>query len=366
MKEERKRILKMVEEGKLTVEEALTLMEELEKEQKTMEQKQEQIINELSTAIQFQESKKEDPFNAKFQSTKEKIFEFVDSALKKIKDMDFDLNFGHSIDISHIFQHGDAEISDMDIDVANGSVKLSSWDQPDLRVECQAKVYRVETQDQARENFLKDVVFSLENGRLRFLTQQKWMKVDAVIYLPKAEFNKARVRLFNGSVTGSGLNANELRVKTANGKIILENINGKKSEIEAANGKINVTRSQFDELEAETINGAINLEGDFKKTEAVSFNGAITASLTGSRSEWINAKTTTGSIELSIPESTSVKGEIKTNLGGFNLQLVGVQILEEKSEVIQKSLRFQSIDQPDIDLKIYADTKTGSVTVKKQ
>nr|WP_251554959.1 DUF4097 domain-containing protein [Neobacillus muris] len=365
MKEERKRILKMVEEGKLTVDEALTLLDELEKDQKTMEQKQEQILNELSTVVEFQESKKEDPFNAKLQSTKEKIFEFVDSALKKIKDMDFDLNFGHSIDISHIFQHGDANVRDLDIDIANGSVQLSAWDQPDVRVECQAKVYRVETQDQARENFLRDVVFSLESGRLRFVTQQKWMKVDAVIYLPKADFNKARIRLFNGSITGSGFHANELRVKTANGKINLEGINGKKAEIETANGKISVTHSQFEQLEAETINGTIILEGDYQKTEAVSFNGSITAALTGARSEWLHAKTTTGSLDLSIPEGITVKGELKTNLGGFNLQLTGVQILEEKSEMIQKSLRFQSVDQPDVDLKVYADTKTGSVTLKK-
>ncbi|WP_462411012.1 DUF4097 family beta strand repeat-containing protein [Neobacillus sp. Marseille-QA0830] len=365
MKEERKRILRMVEEGKLTVDEALTLLEELEKDQKTMEQKQEQIMNELSTAVQFQEYKKEDPFNAKFQSTKEKIFEFVDSALKKIKDMDFDLNFGQSIDISHIFQHGNAEVRDVDIDIANGSVRLSAWDQPDVRVECQAKVYRVENQDQARDTFLRDVVFSLESGRLRFVTQQKWIKVDTVIFLPMADFNKARIRLFNGSVTGSGLNANELRVKTANGKINLEGINGKKAEVETANGKISVTHSQFDELAAETINGAIYLRGDFKKTEAISFHGAITAALDDTRSEWLHAKTTTGTIDLSLPENTPVKGELKTNLGGFNLQLVGVQILEEKSEMIQKSLRFQSIDQPDTGLKIYGGTKTGSITLKK-
>ena len=40
MKEERIRILKMVEEGKLKVEEAITLLEELQKAQQTMEQKQ--------------------------------------------------------------------------------------------------------------------------------------------------------------------------------------------------------------------------------------------------------------------------------------------------------------------------------------
>ena len=42
---------------------------------------------------------------------------------------------------------------------------------------------------------------------------------------------------------------------------------------------------------------------------------------------------------------------LKTNLGGFNVKLVGVQVLEEKSEMIQKSLRFQSVNHPDKMLK---------------
>lgn len=365
MKEERKRILKMVEEGKLSVDEALMLMEELEKAQQTMEQKQEQIIHELSTAVQFEEAKKEDSGGAKYQSTKEKIFEFVDSALKKLKDFDFDFNFGQSVEISHIFHHGDAILKDMDIDVANGSVKIAAWDQPDVRIECQAKVYRVENQDQARQNFLRDITFMVENQRLRFLTQQKWMKVDAVIFVPRAQYDHVRIRIFNGPITGSGLETGDLRVKTANGKIMLEQVHGKRAEVETANGKIDFLQSRFDEVEAETINGAIKLEGDFKKAEAEAFNGNITCNLSGNRCEWLHAKTTTGAIDLFVPEGLPVNGELKTNLGGFNLKLVGVQILEEKSEMVQKSLRFQSINHPDKMLKIYADSKSGSITLNK-
>lgn len=365
MKEERKRILKMVEEGKLTVDEALSLLEELEKAKQTMEQKQEQIIHELSTAVSFEEAKKEDPRYAKYQSTKEKIFEFVDSALKKLKDFDFDLNFGQSVEISHIFHHGAADVKDIDIDVANGSVKISAWDQPDVRVECQAKVFRVDTQDQARQNFLRDVVFLVEGRKLRFLTQQKWMKVEAVIFVPKVQYENVRLRMFNGPIAGTDINVQNLLVKTANGKIRLEDINGKKAEIETANGKINVKASSLEELEAETINGAIKLEGEFKKAEAQSFNGNLSFNLSGTDSDWFHAKTTTGTIDLHLPEVAPVYGELKSNLGGFNLNLIGVQILEEKSEVIQKSLRFQSVNHPDKMLKIYAETKTGSITVQK-
>ncbi|WP_040204165.1 DUF4097 family beta strand repeat-containing protein [Neobacillus jeddahensis] len=365
MNEQRKRILQMVEEGKLKADEALALLDELEKAQQTMEQKQEQMVTELSTHVKFEEAKKEEPFQAKYQSTKDKLFDFVDSALKKIKDLDLDLNFGQSVDISHIFHHGDVELKDVDINVANGSVKIATWEQPDVRIECQAKVYRVDNQDQARQNFLQDVIFAVEHQTLRFMTQQKWMKVEATIYVPKAQFERVRVRMFNGPISGEAMNVDDLRLKTANGKITLSGVEGRKAEVETANGKIKVTGSQFDEVETETINGAIQLEGDFRKVEMQSFNGNISLKEVGTRSELIQAKATTGGIDLHIPETIPVNGELKTNLGGFHVNLVGVQVLEEKSEMIQKSLRFQSVNHPDKMLRIYADTKTGSITIQK-
>ena len=155
MKEERKRILKMVEEGKLTVDEALTLLEELEKSTKTMEEKQEQLVNELSTVVVFKEEQKERSQSSytNYQSAKDKIFDFVDSAIKKVKDLDLDLNFGKRIDISHIFQQKDAFVKKIDIDIANGNVQVIPWDQADIRVECQAQVYRVRRKKKRKRNF---------------------------------------------------------------------------------------------------------------------------------------------------------------------------------------------------------------------
>ncbi|MCL6570272.1 MAG: DUF4097 family beta strand repeat-containing protein, partial [Bacillus sp. (in: Bacteria)] len=248
---------------------------------------------------------------------------------------------------------------------ANGSLKVAAWDQPDVRIECQAKVYRVENADQARQNFLRDVLFSVEEGKLRFMTQQKWMKVDAIVYVPRSEYERIRVRMFNGPISGNELNVFDLRMKTANGEINLDRVTGNKAEIETANGKIKVTASVLDTLEAETINGAIKVDGDYKKLEAQSFNGNITVNLIGNRGELIQAKATTGGIDLFIPEGAPVNGELKTNLGGFNVKLVGIQVLEEKSEMIQKSLRFQSVNHPDKMLRIYADTKTGSIAIHK-
>lgn len=365
MQEERKRILKMVEEGKLRVDEALVLLEELEKTAKTAEQKHEEIVNELSASVKFEEAKKDEPFNYKFNSTKEKILDFVDSAFKKIKEVDLDFNFGQSINVSHIFQYSNVYLKDIDIDVANGAIKIIPWDQKEVRVECEAKVFRVDTQDEARRKFLQDVIFAVEGEKLKFSAQQKWMKLEAVIYIPHASYENVKVRMFNGPVEGENIQAESLRAKTANGKISFSKVTGKYAELETANGQIAVQNSNLDALEAETINGGITAEGDFKKADLQSFNGDIHCAITGLRCEAVEAKAASGNLDLFVPEFTPVNGELKTNLGSFNVELDGIEVIEEKSEVIQKNLRFKSVNDPYSGLRLFAESKTGAIKVKK-
>lgn len=364
MQDERKRILKMVEEGKLTVDEALLLLGELDKTGKTVEEKKEEIIQELSSNVKFEEAKKEDPFNQTFHSVKDKIIDFVDTVYKKIKDVDLDFNFGQSVDIAHIFQQSDVYLKDVDIDIANGSVKVIPWEQNDVRIECHAKVYRVDTQEEARMNFLKDVTFSISGQKLRFATQQKWMKLEAVIYIPQTDYDYMKIRLFNGAIEGHQLRVGSYKAKTANGKIILGDIQSKYAEIETSNGQINIQKSMIEQLEAETLNGAITVDGDYRKIELQSFNGDVFCAIAGDRCEFLEAKAATGGIELHVPEQAAVNGELKTNLGAFHVHLDGIQVVEEKSDVIQKVLRFKSDKETD-SLKLIADTKTGSIHVKK-
>lgn len=366
MQEERKRVLKLVEEGKISVDEALALLDELEKSQKTVEKKQEELVNELSTVVKFEEGKKEEESDQfKFQSMKDKIVDFVDSAFKKIKDFDLDFNFGQAIEISHVFQHGDVQIRNIDIDIANGAVQFIPWDQSDVRIECNAKIYRASSTDEARANFIKDVLFTIEMGTLRFATQPKWMKVDAVIFIPKVDYDNVRIRMFNGPVQCENLKVKTLKIKTANGKISATGLTGSKMEAETANGKIKVQNSMITAIEVETLNGAIQLDGDYSHVEMQSFNGNITCKLTGLTSEEIDAKTVTGSIDIGIPDGNAVIGDLKSNLGSFSVELDGIQIIEEKSEMVQKSLHFKPIVAEKRPIKLEADTKTGSISVKK-
>lgn len=211
---------------------------------------------------------------------------------------------------------------------------------------------------------MEDTVFTISDDKLKFSTQQKWIKLDAVLYVPEKEYNKLKLRTFNGPIESEKLHAKNFKAKTANGKITAKQLHGKHAELETVHGKIHVENGTVDIIEAETINGAVHVDGDYERVNAHSFNGNVACAVEGSRCESIEAKATTGNVEVTLPP-LEVSGELKTNLGSFDIHIEGIEILEEKSDVIQKVLRFRSIKEPQGGLRLNADTKTGSVTVKK-
>lgn len=79
----------------------------------------------------------------------------------------------------------------------------------------------------------------------------------------------------------------------------------------------------------------------------------------------MQTKAVTGAVEIVFSEQLKIEGELKTNLGGFKVELAGMEVVEEKSELAQKLFRFHTISNKEQLLHVLADTKTGSITLKK-
>lgn len=362
MNEEKKRILEWVKEGKLSTDEALTILEEFEKANINKQEKEKEIVTELSTVVNYEEQdQKEEPVYNKFQSAKDKLFDIVDSVLKKVKELDLT----QSVELSHIFHQPDVSFKDIDIDIANGKTEIIPWENNDVRIECEAKVYRTKDETEARKQLLNDTRFEIQNDRLQFIVRQKWMKMDTKIFIPQNDYHKIRVRLFNGSLFAENVKAESIKARSANGKLNLQRVLAEDGEFETANGNITLNGVSFKKLEAETINGAIQGEGHIISGDLQTFNGSVKFELKNRSAESLHAKAVTGSVELIIPEDLPAEGELKSNLGGFNLDLTGIQVIEEKNELAQKQLKFKMIQSSFQNLNIFADSKTGSITVKR-
>lgn len=366
MQENRKRIIEMVKEGKLTTEEALVLLDSIQNKRQTEDQKESEKI-EHTTYFEEQSQNtnesSEEKFSSQFNEAKDKIMDFVNSAMKKIKDID--LQFNQSVEFPHVFQQANATVSTIDIDVANGHVEVKAWDQPDIRVECQAKVYRKDNRDEARVFFMDNSSFYLENGLLRFSTQSKWMKVDTVVYVPRSTYEKASIRAFNGSVLGESLEVTDLRAKTANGKIHLKQVETDKVDMETANGKILIQESKANRLTAETMHGSIDVEGKYHMVDLQTLNGNLSCVLNNNETDTLHMKAVSGNIHVYVSDDLMIEGQCKSNLGNVKVQLENMDVLEEKKEVMLKQLRFKRSGLTEKPLHLFAETRTGTVYVQK-
>ncbi|MEI5907657.1 DUF4097 domain-containing protein [Bacillus spongiae] len=360
MNKERKRILEMVESGALSAQEALTLLEALDQAEKKSKEKEEKIINEL--VISTKKEKKDDGPN--FNSTKEKVMDFVQSTLQKVKNLDLDFQFGQSVTFSHVFQHSGDGIQQIELDLFNGNIEIIPWDQRDVRMECHVKVYRTEDVEEARKIFLDNTTFSVEKGHLFFLMPYKWIKIDTALYLPKCQFEKLSVKTFNGGLVGKELIVNDFRFKTANGKLRTKKLITQSIDAETANGALILEQCVSRKVEAETIHGSILFQGESERIDLQSLSGTVECELIGDNSETLHMKTVTGNINMTIPNEQSINGELKSNLGNFNIRLSDITILEEKNELVQKQLQFTKKGLLPRQLHVFADTKTGSVKIQ--
>lgn len=382
MKDERKKILEMVESGKLAVEEAIVLLDALESREQgssqtegsgkgEMDQFQEQQqaaekeTTEPSTFVNFDSSNTDgEKRSYKRPSFKDKFTDFIDSALQKIKDIDLDFNFGTYHEVNHIFQHRDVYITNIYLDISNGDIKMIPWNEQDVRIECSAKVYKEDTPEAAKAYFMKNVRFSIDGESMRFSVEPKQIKMNTVLYVPTSQYNEIQIRMFNGHVAGEQLDVKKLKVNTANGNITLAGIRGKDFEFETANGHIKIDDSYSQEIEAETINGTISVQGAYEKVDLQSFSSNISCKLVDTNSKIAFLNTKTGSIDLFLPQDIEVKGKIKSNIGSFKCELTGLAILEEKKDVIQKELNFEANKGKPSKLYVEASSNTGSILVK--
>ncbi|MGE6630179.1 DUF4097 family beta strand repeat-containing protein [Bacillus sp. NPDC077027] len=358
---EKERILKLVEEGKLSAKEAITLLEKLDEHQPIS------LSKETSYDHSFEEEKTHPESKGNgAENLGAKLFNWLDSAVKKVKDVDLDLNFGQSIDVEHIFQFKDASLSQLDIQLANGSLNVMPWDDGDVRAECHAKIYRAEGQEQARQQFLNQLDCGLEGDKFFIRTDKKTMKVNVTLYIPSIQYDKIKVKLFNGPIRGEKLKVKELAAKTTNGVVSFASLQADKAGIETANGQIKLADHECGMIEAETINGLIDLRGKSETIDVQSFNGNISVQLSDEACRSIYAKTTTGSVDLNIPSECAVTAELKSNLGSISQDLHDAVIIKEKNETLQKEKMIKANQNQTQSVSIFAETKTGSIQVKHQ
>lgn len=372
VKEERKKILGMVKNGQISIEEAEKLLEELEKIETVIKENDNNQASELAAIEEFESSHKYSDTNDQgtnyskssnfAKEAKETLFNLFEGAKKKLKEMDLD--FHHSVNVSHVFQQNAADFNDIFVEIPNGSVQVSVWDHTDVRVECEGKVYREEDPISGKERFLNNIEFVVDEKGLTFLSKEKFMKVDTKIYVPQREYAKVYVKVFNGSIMGESVNSKKFNVQTSNGQMRLSGCVGETADLETANGSITLTQCAIQKLETETVNGKITIDGQYEEVEAESISGAIHVYAKDEGLKSAKLSSGTGGIQMYVVKGLPMSGEIKSNFGNVTVNIENLYKIDESKEMIQKTIKFDTTADLHNKVYLFAESKTGSVVVK--
>ena len=393
MQNERKRILAMLENGTITTEEALTLLETLGKtgqvekspeakqttvkaqelEKQYSEPKQQEKVDPFEKAEPIIEDKDQDQpsmdefledLTKDFTNVGDRFMQFMQSAVQKVKSFEFDSPFGNTVTFDHTITKPATEIDEVIIDIDNGKVTIHTGETEEIRADFTVKTYNSESEEKAKKDFLEKLLFVNDEGKIRISSDLKMVQVNVELFIPKKDYARISARLLNGSFKMKDATAEKVKVKTANGKIEIAGLTFKNGEFETVNGSIGLNDVTATTIEAETLNGRVYIDGAVKDVEAQSLNGHVVVTTTDLAAEKIEAKTMSGTVEIYIPIGVALSGEIASNMGRLDLKLEDVDRTVEQEQLLHRTIRFKKdVEGNPSPLHIFGEAKTGSVLV---
>jgi hypothetical protein len=195
------------------------------------------------------------------------------------------------------------EPREVSVELANGRLIVEGWDGPGWRLQ-------VDTRARGRQAHKATDLVTVEADEksLRVRSARFFggnYSTSGVLQLPPGEYNLRGVTS-NGRIGARGLRCRVLDLETSNGRIEVEDIEGDRVELDTSNGTI-AARLSARRLEAATSNGSIRVEA-----RAV-------------REDTYQLKTSNGSIKLICPDpDAGYRIEASTSFGGIVVDLPGM------------------------------------------
>ncbi|MDU5913345.1 MAG: DUF4097 family beta strand repeat-containing protein [Anaerococcus vaginalis] len=357
MNEEKKMILDMLKEGKITVEQASDLLEAVGKDK--AKNNEESFIDKLSTS-----------FEKVMKKTSETISNF---------DFDLDLDSVNIPNIYHINSQKsenqtkiDDEINEIEIDLINGSLDIERAQENHIMVE--EKIFFKNKEDQ-KNDYLNIAVVE---DKLIINVNENYRSLDASanvkLYLGKNIYDKLDVNIINGQVEICDVDFKENNIESTNARFTLINTAGN-IDLKNTNGKIEIRNTNGD-LEVSNVNGSVyltNVSGENANVDLV--NGSIR--IDGLNMENVDLASKAGSIRIfKIIDAKNVNmatqfGSVVVDTNGFNKNIKALiksssySIAEKFKNKLQTKDGYQvSTDPEESDLDLDIKSAFGRVSLR--
>ncbi|MGE5674045.1 MAG: DUF4097 family beta strand repeat-containing protein [Mycobacterium leprae] len=329
--EERKMILQMVADGKISPSEGAELLRAVEQPK-------------AADADGDSAARRVNTFASGLSSFIEDVVSKVSSAINE--------NVGPRYEFpSEVAGEFTATEVPIHIETVNGRVEVHTWDHPGYRANIVVKARGAneeEARNRARGAFnvqADENGFHLESREGEFSD----LGVNVTLMVPKEKTYRLEARSSNGAIEVTDLVAGGGRLETGNGRLTCRG-------------------GKFDRLELRSGNGSMEIESDVRDLAANSGNGSIHVRPTGSDRQNLRLTTGNGSahVECSrLPSGTAFAIDAHTGMGSVNLSLPNLEMDRDVRSMGHKEVkaRSQNFDQAATQVMITARTGLGSINI---
>lgn len=389
--EEKMLILKMLQEGKISAEEAHKLLEALDKTNTGFEsdaRKNEKKFEEKMQELQQKASKVAEKLGSTLNSSAEKFSsnseKFGDDFAKRMESFGNDIadsavkftdklvNYlGNFIDVSNDkyqykknYQYALADNADLFVDTSNFAVIVTPTSEsnlslnlyintsiPDLCIEEYFKVLETENSLNIKTQFPSRTWGKIEISVPKHLNNLNILTTNGKCELIDINVDNIESNTTNGRISLTNCLSKTISAITSNGKVVVSGTTAAFADLSTSNGKIEIASCKFDKLDAKTSNGSIILDGIYK-----------TSSSEGS----YNLRTSNGKIviELNNSESCGCMIDATTSLGSISVDLPELSyFVDKKSYSMQSSAQIKSANFDSLADKIIINAHTSNSSI---
>lgn len=379
----KERILQMLEEGKITAQEAFQLIEALETKESVSEPKSKHTTSkDSSEKAKTQKSKSVEDifsditsdFQKLFNSEKvsstiktireneqaKQVFNTVENAFESVKNSNFDSMFSQGPK-NRLIETINDDVSRLNIDVTHGNISIV----PTERVTTvKFEVTPLYRKLDKKKNYFEDIICEVNDGTLNIVSDAKFVKVNVEILLNQTDLKRLIISGTNGNVNLSSHTFEELTVDVLNGNITLDGTITTNAFLRTSRGNVTVDKGSHKTLELISMFGAIKTGDLHAKELTVSANGAVNIVL-DAQTESAVLNSNMGNINLTVPRDRHFEGRMSTVLGQLNYPSdIEVRSMKHQDIGMKEVMLINDTDENSVYLEV--STKFGSVTLHRK
>lgn len=283
----------------------------LEKDTRGWEEKFEEKMENFGKKIEqkfgkdFEEKmeKRGEEFGEKMSKFGENIAEgtlsFTDKIMNMVENIVDNGNFGNVFGSYETIEENlekdisQSDISELVFEAVNGKISIKPWNKDTISVKAICNIKK------KNANIKKPIYTVIEEKNVISFKPLYTSNIGTKLYvnIPKKDYQKIKISTTNGKIQGEDITAQDLVFNTTNSSIVLSTVKADDLYLNTKNGRILVDNITSKRLSFNTSNATISLEdSSCQELDAITKNAKI--SLENSNCAVIKAKTTNGPINI--------------------------------------------------------------------